>query len=165
MSIEKINIKAIRIKIPKDSNVIIGQTHFIKSIEDLYEAIVTIIPKAKFGIAFCEASGACLIRYEGNDEELINAAIEACKDIAAGHIFVIFIREAYPINILNTIKNVQEVCTIFCATANPLEVIIAETEQGRGILGVIDGSSPKGVETHEDKENSIKFLRQIGYKK
>ncbi len=165
MSIEKINIKAIRIKIPKDSNVIIGQTHFIKSIEDLYEAIVTIIPKAKFGIAFCEASGACLIRYEGNDEELINAAIEACKDIAAGHIFVIFIREAYPINILNTIKNVQEVCTIFCATANPLEVIIAETEQGRGILGVIDGSSPKGVETHEDKEKRIKFLRQIGYKK
>ena len=165
MSIEGMNIKAIRIKMPKDSNVIIGQTHFIKSIEDLYEAIVTIIPKAKFGIAFCEASGACLIRYEGNDEELINAAIEACKDIAAGHIFVIFIREAYPINILNTIKNIQEVCTIFCATANPLEVIIAETEQGRGILGVIDGSPPKGVETHEDKEKRIKFLRQIGYKK
>jgi adenosine/AMP kinase len=165
MSVEKVNIKAIRVKIPKDSNVIIGQTHFIKSIEDLYETIVTTIPKAKFGIAFCEASGPCLIRYEGNDEELVNAAIEACKEIASGHIFVIYIREAYPINILNAIKNVQEVCTIFCATANPLEVIVAETEQGRGILGVIDGSSPKGIETSEDKEKRIKFLRQIGYKK
>ncbi|RZN55266.1 MAG: adenosine monophosphate-protein transferase [Candidatus Methanomethylicota archaeon] len=165
MSVEKVNIKAIRVKIPKDSNVIIGQTHFIKSIEDLYETIVTTIPKAKFGIAFCEASGPCLIRYEGNDEELVNTAIEACKEIASGHIFVIYIREAYPINILNAIKNVQEVCTIFCATANPLEVIVAETEQGRGILGVIDGSSPKGIETSEDKEKRIKFLRQIGYKK
>jgi adenosine/AMP kinase len=165
MSIEKVNIKAIRVKIPKDSNVIIGQTHFIKSIEDLYETIVTTIPKAKFGIAFCEASGPCLIRYEGNDEELVNTAIETCKEIASGHIFVIYIREAYPINILNAIKNVQEVCTIFCATANPLEVIVAETEQGRGILGVIDGSSPKGIETNEDKEKRTKFLRQIGYKK
>ncbi|MEM1573697.1 MAG: adenosine-specific kinase [Candidatus Methanomethylicaceae archaeon] len=158
-------LKTIKVKIPKDSNIIIGQAHFIKSIEDLYEAMMTTIPKAKFGIAFCEASGQCLIRYEGNDNELIEAAIEACKEIGAGHTFVIYIKEAYPINVLNVIKNVQEVCTIFCATANPLEVIIAETEQGRGILGVIDGSSPKGVEGDLDKEKRIKFLRQIGYKK
>ncbi|MCX8170142.1 MAG: adenosine-specific kinase [Candidatus Methanomethyliaceae archaeon] len=158
-------IKAIKIKIPKDSNIIIGQSHFIKSVEDLYEVIATTIPRAKFGIAFCEASGPCLIRYEGNDNELIEAAIEACKEIGAGHIFTIYIREAYPISILNAIKNVQEVCTIFCATANPLEVIIAETEQGRGVLGVIDGSSPKGVEGDAEKDKRIKFLRQIGYKK
>lgn len=158
-------LKSIKVRIPKDSNVIIGQAHFIKSVEDLYEAMVTTIPKAKFGIAFCEASGPCLIRYEGNDEELVKAAIEACKEIGAGHVFVIYIKEAYPINVLNVIKNVQEVCTIFCATANPLEVIVAETEQGRGVLGVIDGSSPKGVESDVEKEKRVKFLRQIGYKK
>lgn len=158
-------IEAVKIRIPKDSNIIIGQSHFIKSVEDLYETMSTTIPKAKFGIAFCEASGPCLIRYEGNDNELIEAAIEASKKIGAGHVFVIFIKEAYPISVLNAIKNVQEVCSIFCATANPLEVIVAETEQGRGVLGVIDGSSPKGVEGDTEKEKRIKFLRQIGYKK
>jgi len=158
-------IKIVKLKIPKDSNVIVGQTHFIKSVEDIYEAIATIVPKAKFGIAFSEASGTCLIRYDGNDEELKEAAIIACKEIGAGHVFVVYLREAYPINVLNSLKNVQEVCNIFCATANPVEIVIAETEQGRGILGVIDGSSPKGVESDLDKEERLKFLRKVGYKR
>ncbi|MGC8936895.1 MAG: adenosine-specific kinase [Candidatus Methanomethylicaceae archaeon] len=158
-------IKAVKLKIPKDSNVIVGQTHFIKSVEDIYEVLATTVPKAKFGVAFCEASGACLIRYDGNDEELKEAAVTACKEIGAGHVFVVFLRDAYPINILNSLKNVQEVCSIFCATANPVELVIAETEQGRGVLGVIDGSSPKGVEEDSDKEERSKFLRKIGYKK
>ncbi len=158
-------IKIVKLKIPKDTNVIVGQSHFIKSVEDIYEAIATTVPKAKFSIAFCEASGACLIRYDGNDEELKEAAVTTCKEIGAGHVFVVFLKEAYPINVLNSLKNVQEICNIFCATANPVELIIAETEQGRGVLGVIDGSSPKGVESESDKEERSKFLRRIGYKK
>lgn len=158
-------IKAVRLKMPKDSNVIVGQTHFIKSVEDIYEAIVTGVPRAKFGVAFCEASGPCLIRYDGNDDELKEAAVEACKEIGAGHTFVVYLKDCYPINVLNSLKNVQEVCTIFCATSNPTEIVIAETEQGRGVLGVIDGSSPKGVEEVKDKDERTKFLRKIGYKR
>ncbi|MGQ9759146.1 MAG: adenosine-specific kinase [Candidatus Methanomethylicaceae archaeon] len=158
-------IKAVKLKMPKDSNIVIGQTHFIKSVEDIYEAIVTAVPKAKFGVAFCEASGPCLIRYDGNDDELKEAAVEACKEVRAGHVFVVYLRDCYPINVLNSLKNIQEVCTIFCATANPIEVIIAETEQGGGVLGIIDGNSPKGVEGTMEKDKRIKFLRKIGYKR
>ncbi|MFQ6119823.1 MAG: adenosine-specific kinase [Methanosarcinales archaeon] len=158
-------LETIKIEIPKDSNFILGHTHFIKSVEDLYEAIVSTVPNSKFGIAFCEASQQCLIRVEGNDEELKNAAIKNAEAIGSGHSFIIFIRDAFPINILNAIKNVQEVCRIFCATANPVEVIIAKTEQGRGILGVIDGFSPKGVEGEKEIQERKEFLRKIGYKR
>ncbi|MFQ6072331.1 MAG: adenosine-specific kinase [Methanosarcinales archaeon] len=158
-------LETIKIEIPKDSNFILGHTHFIKSVEDLYEAIVSTVPNSKFGIAFCEASQQCLIRVEGNDEELKNAAIKNAEAIGSGHSFIIFIRDAFPINILNAIKNVQEVCRIFCATANPVEVIIAKTEQGRGILGVIDGFSPLGVEGEKEIQERKEFLRKIGYKR
>lgn len=158
-------IETIKIETPKDSNFILGHTHFIKSVEDLYEAIVSTVPNSKFGIAFCEASQQCLIRVEGNDEELKNAAIKNAEAIGSGHSFIIFIRNAFPINILNAIKNVQEVCRIFCATANPVEVIIAKTEQGKGILGVIDGFSPKGVEGEKEIQERKEFLRKIGYKR
>lgn len=157
--------KTIKIEMPKDANLIFGQTHFIKTVEDLYEAIVAAVPQAKFGIGFCEASGDCLVRTEGNDAELKKAAGEACLKIGCGHSFVIFIRDAYPINILNQIKNVQEVCSIYCATANPVEVITAETEQGRGVLGVIDGAKPTGIEDEKGAEWRKDFLRKIGYKK
>ncbi|HID27918.1 MAG TPA: adenosine monophosphate-protein transferase [Methanosarcinales archaeon] len=158
-------LETIKIETPKDSNFILGHTHFIKSVEDLYEAIVSTVPNSKFGIAFCEASQQCLIRVEGNDEELKNAAIKNAEAIGSGHSFIIFIRDAFPINILNAIKNVQEVCRIFCATANPVEVIIAKTEQGRGILGVIDGFSPLGVEREKEIQERKEFLRKIGYKR
>ncbi|RLF35480.1 MAG: hypothetical protein DRN03_05155 [Thermoplasmata archaeon] len=163
-----VEIKTIEIEKPDDVNIIIGQTHFIKSIEDLYEVMVGSVPNAKFGIAFCEASGACKVRCEGNDEELKKLAAENALRIGAGHTFVIFMRDCYPINVLNAVKNVQEVCRIFCATANPTKVIVAEEEikgkKGRGILGVIDGFVPEGIEEEKDIEWRKNFLREIGYK-
>ena len=150
---------------PEDANIIIGQTHFIKTAEDLYEVMVSAVPGAKFGLAFNEASGPCLVRAEGNDSELKALAIKNVKAIGAGHVFVIILKDAFPINVLNAIKNCPEVCSIFCATANPVEVIIAQTELGRGVLGVIDGNSPKGVETNKDIQERKEFLRMIGYKK
>ena len=157
-------IKSIRINIPDGCNIILGQTHFIKTAEDLYEIIATTVPQARFGIAFTEASGPCLVRTEGNDDELIRGCVETLQQIGAGHVFCILLKNAFPINVLNPIKNCPEVCRIFCATANPLEVLVASTEQGSGIIGVIDGFSPKGVEGEEDKNNRKEFLRKIGYK-
>ena len=158
-------IKSVKIKIPEEINIILGQTHFIKSIEDLYEIMVTGIPGGKFGVAFNEASGPCLVRAEGNDETLKSIAIENIKMIAAGHTFIIVLKNVFPINILNAVKNCPEVCTVFCATANPVEVIVAETDMGRGVLGVIDGYSPKGVETDKNIKERKEFLRMIGYKR
>jgi uncharacterized protein len=158
-------LKNIRLSVPENSNIIVGQSHFIKTVEDLYEAIITGCPHCKFAVAFCEASGLCLIRVEGNDEELKRTAAENAIIMGAGHAFVILLREAFPINVLNAIKACPEVCNVFCATANPLEVIVAETDQGRGILGVIDGFSPKGVETEVDVNARREFLRKIGYKR
>ncbi len=150
---------------PDDVNVIVGQAHFIKTAEDLYETIVAAVPEMKFGLAFCEASGACKMRVEGNDEELKNLAAQTALTIAAGHAFVIMIRKGFPINILNQIKSVTEVCTIFAATANPLEIIVADNGTGRGILGVIDGLKPKGIENDQDVAWRKEFLRKIGYKR
>ena len=161
--IKKIDV--VDIPIPEGANVIIGQAHFIKTVEDLYEALVTSVPGIKFGLAFCEASQRRLIRFEGNDEELKKYAIEAAKRIAAGHVFVIYIRDAWPINVLNALKHVQEVVTLYAATANPLQVIVAETDQGRGIIGVVDGYTPVGVESDNDIAERRAFLRKIGYKK
>lgn len=164
MSEYKIDI----IKIEKPSpeiNVIIGHSHFIKTVEDLYETIVNSVPGIKFGLAFCEASGKRLVRYEGTDEELIKYAIENAKKIGAGHTFVIMLRNAYPINVLNAIKNTYEVCRIYTATANPLQVIVIETDQGRGVIGVVDGYTPLGVEGDEDIQERKEFLRKIGYKR
>ncbi len=157
-------IKTVVMEIPEGANIIIGQTHFIKTAEDLYEVMVNGVPGIKFGIAFCEASGPCLVRAEGNDSTLKEVAIRNAASIAAGHTFVILIKEAFPVNVLNSIKTCPEVCSIFCATANPVQVIVAETELGRGILGVIDGYSPKGVESEKDVQNRKQFLRKIGYK-
>jgi adenosine/AMP kinase len=158
-------LKAIRLEIPEGGNIIVGQTHFIKTAEDLYEAIVNTVPQARFGVAFNEASGPCLTRVEGNDEALKALAARNAAAIGAGHIFVVALREAYPINVLGRIKDVPEVCAVFCATANPVEVIVAETEQGRGILGVVDGFPPKGVEGEEEIRKRHEFLRRIGYKR
>ncbi|KSW12297.1 adenosine monophosphate-protein transferase [Pyrodictium occultum] len=162
---ESPRIHVVDIPVPEGTNVIVGQAHFIKTVEDLYEALVTSAPGIKFGLAFCEASQKRLIRYEGNDEGLEKLAIEAARRIAAGHVFVIYIKDAWPINVLNAIKNVQEVVTIFAATANPLQVLVAETSQGRGVIGVVDGYTPVGVETEEDRAERRAFLRKIGYKK
>ena|SRR5579884_2589421 len=158
-------LKAVRLEIPENGNIIVGQSHFIKTVEDLYEAMVNTVPSMKFGVAFNEASGPCLTRVDGNDAVLKDLAARNATAIAAGHVFVIALREGYPINVTNIIQNTPEVCTIFCATANPVEVIVAETEQGRGVLGVVDGSRPKGVETDADAENRRQFLRKIGYKR
>jgi adenosine/AMP kinase len=158
-------LKTVALTIPENGNIIVGQSHFIKTVEDIYEAIVGTVPQMKFGVAFNEASGACLTRVDGNDAELEANAVANAQAIAAGHTFVIALREGYPINILGRIRDVPEVCNIFCATANPVEVIVAETAQGRGILGVIDGSSPKGVEVPEDREWRHGLLRKIGYKR
>jgi adenosine/AMP kinase len=155
----------VKIDAPADTNLVLGQTHFIKSAEDLYEALIGSAPGIKFGLAFCEASGKCLVRSEGNDEELKKAAQDNALALGCGHSFLVFMRNAYPINILNAIKNLQEVCSIYCATANPVEVIIAKTEQGRGILGVVDGESPKGIEGTKDVQDRKAFLRTIGYKR
>jgi adenosine/AMP kinase len=157
-------LKSVPLEIPEECNLILGQTHFIKTIEDLYEIMVGTSAQVKFGIAFCEASGPCLIRSVGNDETLQQTAIRNAQAIAAGHSFIILLRQAYPINFLNAIKQCPEVCTIYCATANPVEVIVAETAQGRGILGVVDGFSPKGVESAEDVKARQDLLRRIGYK-
>lgn len=159
------DLKAIRLEIPENGNIIVGHSHFIKTVEDLYEAIVGTVPQMKFGVAFSEASGACLIRVDGNDDDLKSIATRNVQLIAAGHTFVVALREGYPINILGRIREIPEVCTIHCATANPVEVIVAETGQGRGVLGVVDGSSPKGVETSDDAEWRHGLLRKIGYKR
>ena len=162
---EDMELKAIRLEIPENGNVILGHSHFIKTVEDLYEAMVNTVPQMKFGIAFNEASGPCLTRVDGNDAALKEIATRNATAIGAGHLFVIAMRDGYPINVTNVVQNTPEVCTIFCATANPVEVIVAETEQGRGVLGVIDGSSPKGVETEDDAHKRREFLRKIGYKR
>jgi adenosine/AMP kinase len=158
-------LKNIRLSVPENCNILVGQSHFIKTIEDLYEAITTACPHSKFGVAFCEASGPCLIRVEGNDDELKKTAAENAMSMGSGHTFVVLLRDAFPINIMHAVKSCSEVCHVLCATANPLEVIIAETDQGRGVLGVIDGFSPKGVETDEDVKVRKEFLRKIGYKR
>jgi hypothetical protein len=160
----EMDFKTVKMKIPAQANIIIGQTHFIKTVEDLYEVMVNSIAGGKFAIAFCEASGPCLIRAEGNDEELKAIVIENANAIGAGHIFVILLKDAFPVNVLNDIKNCWEVCSIFCATANPIEVVIAETEQGRGVMGIIDGFKPRGVETEKDVKVRKEFLRRMGYK-
>ncbi|MFH1354677.1 MAG: adenosine-specific kinase [Candidatus Omnitrophota bacterium] len=157
-------LKLINIKKPDEVNLILGQSHFIKTIEDLYEVLVNNVPGIKFGVSFVESSGACKVRVEGNDDELKKLAASNALDIGAGHSFIVFLRDAYPINVLNAIKNIPEVCNIYCATANPLAVIVAETDTGRGILGVIDGSKPKGVESQADISWRREFLRKIGYK-
>jgi uncharacterized protein len=156
--------KTVKIEKPADMNFILGQSHFIKTIEDLYEAIVQTVPGMKFGIAFCESSGPALVRWAGNDAKLIELAQKNAMNLACGHSFIIFMDGGFPVNILNTIKIVPEICGIFCATANPVEVIVAETERGRGILGVIDGAKTKGVETEADIKVRKDFLRKIGYK-
>jgi adenosine/AMP kinase len=159
-----LKFRTIKIDPPKDCNVILGMAHFIKTVEDLYEALVNAVPNVKFGIGFCESSGPCLVRHEGNDDELRRSASEKAFEIACGHSFVIYLKNAYPINVLDKIKRVPEVCTIFAATSNPLEIIIAETAQGRGIIGVIDGLKSKGIETDENIKERREFLRKIGYK-
>jgi len=156
---------SVRMEFPSDANLIVGQSHFIKTVEDIYEAVVGTVPQAKFGVAFNESSGPCLTRSDGNDEDLRAAAIRNAQALAAGHVFVLIVRSAYPINLLNAIRNIPEVCSIFCATANPVEVIVASSEQGRGVMGVIDGSSPKGVEGASDVAARKEFLRKIGYKR
>ena len=160
-----VQLSSVRLEIPEGGNLILGASHFIKTVEDLYEAIVNTAPQMKFGIAFNEASGQCLIRFDGNDDDLKRVAIRNAQALGAGHSFVIVMKEGFPINVLGRIKDVAEVVNIFCATANPVEVIIAESEQGKGILGVIDGSSPKGVESEEDARWRHGFLRKIGYKR
>ena len=157
-------LNAIPIEIPEGANVIIGQSHFIKTVEDLYEAMVGAVPGAKFGLAFNEASGPCLVRSEGNDDELRHAAIRNALGVGAGHLFVVLVRNAFPINLLHRIREVPEVCSIFCATANPVEVIVAQGAQGRAVLGVIDGSSPKGTEGPNDVADRKELLRKFGYK-
>ncbi len=159
------DLLTVRMEIPEEANLILGQSHFIKTVEDIYEAVVTTAPHAQFGLAFNESSGPCLIRTEGNDQALREAAIRNAQAIAAGHVFVLLIRNAYPINLLHAIRNVPEVCNIYCATANPVEVVLAASAQGRGVLGVIDGSSPKGVEAEADIAWRHDLLRKIGYKR
>ncbi len=158
-------LKAVRLTIPDEANIIVGQSHFIKTVEDIYEAIVNTSPHLQFGLAFNEASGECLTRFDGNDEALKKSAVENAAAIGAGHIFVVILRNGFPINVLGRIQAVPEVAGIYCATANPVEVIVAETEQGRGILGVIDGSSPKGIETSAHAAARIELLQKFGYKR
>jgi uncharacterized protein len=159
------NLITVRIEKPEPVNFVLGQTHFIKSIEDLHEALVDAVPEIKFGVAFCEASGKCLVRWSGTDPEMLALATQNAQAIGAGHSFIVFLAEGFfPINVLNALKQLPEVCHIFCATANPTEVILAETTQGRAILGVVDGASPKGIEREEDVEWRFAFLRKIGYK-
>lgn len=157
-------LQTVTIEKPADMNFILGQSHFIKTVEDIHEAIVTTQPAMKFGLAFCESSGPALVRYTGNEQKLIDIAKHNAMNLSCGHCFILFIEGGFPVNILNTIKNIPEVCGIFCATANPVEVIIAETEQGRGILGVVDGMKSKGLETDADIKTRKEFLRKIGYK-
>ena len=158
------DIKIVKLENPNQLNLILGQSHFIKTVEDMHEAMVSTVPGAKFGLAFCEASDVCLVRHTGTDPELVELAKKNAFALAAGHSFIVFMRDMFPINVLNTVKNLPEVCRIFCATANPVEVIIGETEQGRGILGVIDGFTSKGIETEADIKKRKDLLRMTGYK-
>lgn len=157
-------LETVRMEIPEGANLVLGQAHFIKTAEDLYEALVNTVPGVKFGLAFNEASGPCLVRVEANDDELRRAAVANAQAIGAGHVFVVLLRQAYPINVLGRIKDCFEVCNIYCATANPVEVIVVRARQGGGVLGVIDGSPPKGVEGPEDAKHRKEFVRKIGYK-
>ncbi len=159
------NLELVPVTLPEGTNVIIGQTHFIKTVEDLYEIMVTSVPQVSFGVAFNEASGPRLVRAEGNADDLREAAVRTALAIGAGHIFVLFMRDGFPINVLNQIKGCAEVCRVFCATANPLQVVVAASDQGRGVLGVVDGETPKGVEEPPDREARQGFLRKIGYKR
>ena len=161
---EEVKIEIVDVKIPEGCNVIFGITHFIKSVEDIYEAIVNTVPGAKFGLAFAEASGPCLIRHEGTDEELRKLAAETLMRIGCGHTFLIYMKEMYPINVMQRLKSVPEVCSILAATANPLQIIVAETSQGRGVIGIVDGYKPKGIEDEENIKKRREFLRKIGYK-
>ena len=160
-----LDLHAIKLRIPESANIVLGQSHFIKTVEDVYEAIVNTVPQMKFGVAFNEASGPCLTRVDGNDDALKALAQRNASALAAGHVFVVAMKDGYPINVLGRIKDVPEVCSIFCATANPVQAIVAESEQGRGVIGVIDGFPPKGVETPADIEKRRAFLRTIGYKR
>jgi len=159
-----LEFKTVKVDVPENCNVILGMAHFIKTVEDLYEALINAVPNIKFGIGFCESSGPCLVRHEGNDEELRQLAAKKAFEISCGHSFIIYLKNAYPINVLDKIKKVPEMCTIYAATANPLEVIVAETQQGRGIVGVVDGFASEGIETQEDIKKRKEFLRKIGYK-
>lgn len=159
------NLEAIALEIPADCNLIAGQSHFIKTVEDLAEIVVTTVPGAHFGLAFCEASGPCLIRTEGDDPELIAATTSNARRVAAGHTFYLLLRGAFPINVLNAIKQCPEVAHVFCATANPLQILVAQTEQGRGVVGVVDGAPPRGVEDDAARQQRRAFLRAIGYKR
>jgi adenosine/AMP kinase len=158
------DIEAVAIAIPEGANVIIGQAHFIKTAEDIAEIVIGAVPGVKYGLAFCEASGPCLVRTEGNDEALIAAASRSALSVGAGHSFYLYLKNAFPINLLNQIKNCQEVAGIFCATANPLQVLVAKAGEGRGILGVVDGLPPKGVETDADRKKRREMIREFGYK-
>jgi uncharacterized protein len=162
--IKDMDATVVKISKPDDVNVILGHSHFIQTTEDIYEAMAGSAPGIKFGVAFCEASGPCLVRSEGNDRSLEAIAADNAIKIGAGHCFVVILKSAFPINVLHALKGVSEICTIYCATANPVEVIVAKTQQGRGIIGVIDGLAPKGRETQQDRESRRKFLRDIGYK-
>lgn len=157
-------IKTVKIEVPQGLNIIVGQSHFVKTVEDIYEILVGSSPHLKFGVAFSEASGPCLVRYEGNDEELMRLASETSYKLSCGHTFVIFLKDGFPINVLNALKSCQEVCHIICATANPLQVIVVETEQGNGIIGVVDGSRPKGIEQEADRNARKELLRKLKYK-
>lgn len=162
---EGIKIMSVKVEVPEGVNVIIGQSHFIKTVEDVYEALVSSVPGIRFGLAFCESSGDRLVRFDGNDSELMKLAVDNALKIGAGHSFILYIKNAWPINVLNAIKQVPEVASIFCATANPVEVIVAETGQGRALLGVVDGEPPVGVEDEEKRAERIRLLRKIGYKR
>ncbi len=157
-------LKTVKIQKPDEVNLILGQSHFIKTVEDLHEALVTAVPRIKFGLAFCESSGPALVRWSGTDSEMIELARQNAFSLAAGHSFIIFLKDTFPVNVLNAVKSVPEVCRIFCATANPVEVVLAETSQGRGILGVIDGIKSKGIESEKEIAERKSFLRKIGYK-
>ena len=159
------DLTAVPLAIPAECNLVLGQAHFIKTVEDLAEIVVTTVPAAKFGLAFCEASGPCLIRTEGNEPELVEAAVVNAGRVGAGHVFALLLRGAYPINLLNAIKQCPEVCQVFCATANPVQVLVAGTDLGRGVVGVVDGASPRGREDPAAKEQRREFLRRIGYKR
>jgi adenosine/AMP kinase len=162
--VEAVETKKIKLDVPEGCNIILGMSHFIKTVEDVYEALVASVPDIKFGLGFCESSGPCLVRHTGTMEELEKWAAEKAYEIGAGHSFIIILKGAYPINVLNTLKMIQEICTIYCATANPVEIIIMETDQGRGIIGVVDGFKSKGIEDEEGIKDRKEFLRKIGYK-
>jgi uncharacterized protein len=164
LEVLKLDLKTVKIEPPKNCNTILGMAHFIKTAEDLYEALMNSVPNIQFGLGFCESSGPCLVRHEGNDSELRKLAAEKAFEIGCGHSFLIYMRNAYPLNVLDKIKKVPEVCTVYAATANPLEILIVETSQGRGIIGVIDGLKSKGIETDKDIAERKQFLRKIGYK-